>query len=305
MILSVSRRTDIPAFYSDWFFNRLKEGFLYVRNPMYPEKVSKISLEKEVIDCIVFWTKNAKPMLNRLVELDGYNYYFQYTINAYGPEIEPVAGRMTDESIEAFQTISKQIGLSRVIWRYDPIFFNEIYTKDFHIKTFREIAGKLKGYTTKVIISFLDLYGQTERNMPTVETFQEDKFRELVKELVAIAYENGMCVESCAEKIDLSREGVEHSCCIDKNLIEKTVGYPLIGGKDKGQRAECGCMESIDIGLYNTCKNQCKYCYANYGIDEVARHSKKYNIDSALLCDEVRPGDVITERKMKSLRRKR
>lgn len=305
MILSVSRRTDIPAFYSDWFFNRLKAGFVCVRNPMYPEKVSKISLDKEFIDCIVFWTKNVKPMLDRLDELDGYNYYFQYTLNPYGTDVEPIIGINRNTNIETMIHLSERIGADKVIWRYDPIFTSQKYTKDYHIKSFKKMAESLRGYTSRVVISFLDLYGQTKRNMPDIDKFDETEYRDLVRQLVQIAKDNGMIVESCAEKIDLSEEGVMHGHCIDKDLIEEIVGYRLTGGKDKGQRQECGCMESIDIGVYNTCKNGCKYCYAMYGEKDVVENIKAYNPESPILCGIEMPTDIVTERNMRSLKRKR
>lgn len=305
MILSVSRRTDIPAFYSDWFFNRLKAGFVCVRNPMYPEKVSKISLDKEVIDCIVFWTKNVKPMLDRLDELDGYNYYFQYTLNPYETDVEPIIGINRNTNIETMIHLSERIGADKVIWRYDPIFTSQKYTKDYHIKSFKKMAESLRGYTSRVIISFLDLYGQTKRNMPDIDKFDETEYRDLVRQLVQIAKDNGMIVESCAEKIDLSEEGVMHGHCIDKDLIEEIVGYRLTGGKDKGQRQECGCMENIDIGVYNTCKNGCKYCYAMYGEKDVVENIKAYNPESPILCGIEMPTDIVTERNMRSLKRKR
>ncbi|RHB42058.1 DUF1848 domain-containing protein [Enterocloster aldenensis] len=305
MILSVSRRTDIPAFYSDWFFNRLKAGFVCVRNPMYPEKVSKISMDKEVIDCIVFWTKNVKPMLDRLDELDGYNYYFQYTLNPYGTDVEPIIGINRNTNIETMIHLSERIGADKVIWRYDPIFTSQKYTKDYHIKSFKKMAESLRGYTLRVVISFLDLYGQTKRNMPDIDKFDETEYRDLVRQLVQIAKDNGMIVESCAEKIDLPEEGVMHGHCIDKDLIEEIVGYRLTGGKDKGQRQECGCMESIDIGVYNTCKNGCKYCYAMYGEKDVVENIKAYNPESPILCGIEMPTDIVTERNMRSLKRKR
>lgn len=305
MILSVSRRTDIPAFYSDWFFNRLKDGFVCVRNPVYPEKVSMISLDKEVIDCIVFWTKNAEPMLNRLDELAGYKYYFQYTLNPYGTDVEPVIGADRNTNIDRLIRLSEKIGPDKVIWRYDPIFTNQKYTKAYHIKSFQEIAEALRGHVSRVVISFLDLYGQTKRNMPDIDEFDETECRELVRCFVKIAKENGMTVESCAEKLDLSEEGVIHGHCIDKNLIEEIIGYRLTGGKDKGQRQECGCMESIDIGVYNTCQNGCRYCYAVYGTKDTIENAKEHDPKSPFLCGTEKPTDIKTERKMRSLRKKR
>lgn len=305
MILSVSRRTDIPAFYSDWFLNRIKEGYLCVRNPlpMYHHNVSKISLNKDVIDCIVFWTKNARPMLDKLDQLSDYKYYFQYTINGYGIDIEPVMGKMLDQNIQTFQELSEKIGSDKVIWRYDPIIFTDIYTMEYHINKFKYIAEKLKGKTRKCVISFYDAYEFVNKRLKNIVEPEEEKLREFVKELVKIAKENDMVIETCAEKIDLSEEGVLHGHCIDKAMIESIVGYPLTGGKDQSQRKECGCMTSIDIGTYNTCKNQCKYCYATWN-EDVSLYVTKYDVNSEFLCSLPEDLDTVTEKKMKSLRRK-
>ena len=164
MILSVSRRTDIPAFYSDWFFNRMKEGFVYVRNPMNIHQVSRITLSPEVVDCIVFWSKNPRPMLDRLGELKDYMYYFQYTINAYDQGLEAGVPRK-EGIINTFKVLSEAIGPKRVIWRYDPILLTETLDKDYHINYFEELAKRLEGYTNTCVISFVDLYKKTQRNL--------------------------------------------------------------------------------------------------------------------------------------------
>ena len=165
MIISASRRTDIPAYYSEWFINRVKEKYLYVRNPMNIHQIGKISLDRNVVDGIVFWTKNPIPMLPRLDQLKEYIYYFQFTLTAYGPEIESGLPSKNIKLIPAFQELSNKIGKERVIWRYDPIFLNERYTMDYHKKYFRVLASKLAGYTEKCTISFLDLYRYTIRNI--------------------------------------------------------------------------------------------------------------------------------------------
>ena len=165
MILSVSRRTDIPSFYSDWFFNRLKEGFLYVRNPMNPQQVSRIDLSPELVDCIVFWTKNPEPMLERLNELEGYNYYFQFTLTGYGRDIEMNVPHKKNVMLPVFQRLSDKIGSKKVIWRYDPIMFNNTYTPEYHVKAFEQIASALNGYTKRCIISFVDTYTKNKKAM--------------------------------------------------------------------------------------------------------------------------------------------
>ena len=158
MIISVSRRTDIPSYYSEWFFNRLKDGYAYVRNPMNPHQISEVSLSPDVVDGIVFWTKNPTPMLNRLDELQDYTYYFQFTLTPYGVDIEKNIPSKNKIVIPTFQKLSTLIGKDRVIWRYDPILLNDKYTLQYHMKYFRVLCDKLAGYTEKCTISFLDLY---------------------------------------------------------------------------------------------------------------------------------------------------
>ncbi len=163
MILSVSRRTDIPNYYSRWFINRLKSGYLYVRNPMNPHQVSRIDLSPEVVDCIVFWTKNPENMIGQLEELREYMYYFQFTLTGYGREVEPNLPDKREKLIPVFRQLSEKIGRQRVIWRYDPIFISRKYTVEYHLKAFAEIAVRLADYTVRVVISSMDLYAKTKR----------------------------------------------------------------------------------------------------------------------------------------------
>ena len=304
MILSVSRRTDIPNYYSEWFMNRLREGFLYVRNPMNPHQISRIELSPQVVECIVFWTKNPANMMERLEQLQNYTYYFQFTLTGYGKDIESNLPDKRTELIPIFQNLSKAIGKERVIWRYDPILISKKYTIDYHIKTFREIAEHLTGYTEKVVISFIDLYEKTKRN--TEELAMKEMTREdqiyLAREMAQIASKHHLCIETCAEQIDLQDIGIGHGCCIDQKLIERLLGCKLNGGKDKNQRKECGCLESIEVGTYNTCLNGCKYCYANFSDKKVKENVKLYNVDAPLLCGNVDLGDKITDRKIKILK---
>lgn len=305
MILSVSRRTDIPNYYSDWFFNRIKEGFAYVRNPMSPHQVSRIDLSPEIVDCIVFWTKNPEPMIERLDELASYHYYFQFTLTGYGKDVERNVPHKKEKMIPIFQALSEKIGMQKVIWRYDPIMFTEKYTPEYHIKAFEQIATALNGYTQKCVISFVDIYAKNQKSMELLGAYELDKaaLMEFAKKLSAIAKENGMTIGSCAESIDLAECGIEHNCCIDKELIESITGYKLKAGKDKNQRKECGCMESVEIGTYHTCKNGCKYCYANDSEERVIKNWKRYDAKSPILCGILDESDKISERKVKSLRR--
>lgn len=304
MILSVSRRTDIPNYYSEWFFNRIKEGCVYVRNPMNAHQVSKIDISPNVVDCIVFWTKNPEPMLNRLDELNSYDYFFQFTLTGYGKDMECNVPHKKEKMIPIFQELSKKTGMKKVIWRYDPIIFTKKYTPEYHLKAFELIATALKGYTEKCVISFVDVYAKNKKNMELLDSYTIDKneLLEFAKKIAEIAKKNGMTIGSCAEIIDLEECGIEHNSCIDKALIESIVGCRLKVNKDKNQRQECRCMESVEIGTYNTCKNGCKYCYANYSEESVVKNCSKYVPESPILCGALDENDKITERKVKSLK---
>lgn len=304
MILSVSRRTDIPNYYSEWFYNRIKEGFLYVRNPMNPHQISEIKITPDVVDCIVFWTKNPLPMMERLDELKAYPYYFQFTLTGYGNDVEANVPDKKTSMIPIFRDLSNRIGRERVIWRYDPIFFSDRYTAQYHLKAFRSIAEELNGYTEKCVISFVDMYAKNRKKMERLSKYDlsENALRKFAEELGGIAHDNHMEIGSCAEKIDLADCGIVHNCCVDKTLIEKITGYQLKAGKDKNQRMECGCVESVDVGTYHTCKNGCVYCYANESEKSVARNASKYDPASSLLCGHVEAGDRITRRKTVSLK---
>lgn len=304
MILSVSRRTDIPNYYADWFINRIKEGFLYVRNPMNKHQISRIDLSPELVDCIVFWTKNPENLMNKLECLNDYVYYFQFTLTGYGKDIEPNLPNKREKLILTFKTLSEKIGKEKVIWRYDPIIINERYTTAYHLKAFEEIASSLSTYTEKVVISFVDLYAKTKRNTKELDIKQLTDFEKinLASQMVEIASKYNLTIESCAEQIDLSKVGIQKGCCVDKKLIERILGCNVNGEKDKNQREECGCLESVEVGAYNTCLNGCKYCYANFNSDKVRENVKLYNYDSPLLCGNIDSDDNITNRKVKSLK---
>ncbi len=303
MIISASRRTDIPAFFSDWFINRLNEQYAYVRNPMNIHQVSKISLSPDVVDCIVFWSKNPRPIIEKLNVLNDYMYYFQFTLNAYEEDFEPNLPPLSTR-IDTFQALSNLIGKNRVIWRYDPIIVNDNYTIDWHVKKFRCLAKQLCHYTEKVTISFIDLYTKISHAMKGKRIYelscpQKDT---ISNHFAEIAHSHSLVIDTCAEDIDLSSYGIEHARCIDDRLISKLLHCSIDIGKDKNQRLECGCIESIDLGLYNTCQNGCVYCYANHNTDVRRRNFEAYNPSSPLLCSYVTELDKITERNVKSQR---
>lgn len=273
MIISASRRTDIPAFYWEWFQKRLQEQYVLVRNPLNLHQVSRISLRPEVVDGLVFWTKNPEPMLKQLSVLDAYAYYFQFTLNAYAADVEaalpPLAVR-----IEIFRQLAQKIGAERMIWRYDPILLSARYDLQYHAAVFEELAAQLADSTKKCIISFLDYY-------PKIKA--------------------GLQLETCAEAIELADLGIGHASCIDAELLGRVSRCRLDTVKDKNQRGECGCAASIDIGAYNTCLHGCIYCYANDSRRQLQQITAG-NSSSPLLCSELEPADKVTERNLRALR---
>lgn len=304
MILSVSRRTDIPAFYSDWFFNRLKEGFVDVPNPFNANQISRITLSPESVDCFVFWTKNPKPMIERLNELDEYNYYFQYTITPYGKDVE-TGFPNKKEATKTFIELSEKIGKEKVILRYDPIFINKKYTVDYHIKAFESLCEKIRGYSEKCVISFIDLYKKTERNTKVLNLskISDLDVEKIAKNFSIIGKKYNISIETCSEKYNLEKYGINHGKCIDDNLVSRILGFEIDIEKDPYQREECGCVKSIDIGEYNTCKHNCLYCYANFNFEQVNIKSKLHNPNSSLLTGEINKDMVINVKDMPKLKK--
>lgn len=302
MIISASRRTDIPNYYSDWFYNRIKDGYVLVRNPVNMHQVSRVKLTPDVVDCIVFWTKNPAGMIDRLDEINEYNYYFQFTLNSYGKDIEPNIPSKNENVIETFIRLSEKIGTEKVIWRYDPILINDKYTINYHLHYFGKIAGKLKGCTEKCIISFIDLYRKTANNLKglDIRTITDRDKIEIAQGFSKTAREFGFQIDTCAETIDLTNYNIGHAKCIDGKLIERIIGCKLNVEKDKGQRSGCGCAESIDIGMYNTCLNGCRYCYANYSEKTALKNLRGHNRYSALLCGTLTDNDRIYQRNAES-----
>lgn len=305
MIISASRRTDIPALYFDWFLNRLEAGYLKTRNPVQNNIVYNVSLNKDVIDCIVFWTKNTTTISKKDIErLNSYQipYYFQYTLTGYGTSIEPNIPHKSKVMIDEVKRLSSYIGSNKVIWRYDPIFFTHLFTPDYHLRAFATIAKELKGFTNKCVISLVDVYPKIKSTLQSLGTMvlSENDLNIFLNELVSIANKNNIELCSCAT--NLNHEGIKANSCIDKELIESIIGYKIGVTKDKSQRKECGCISSIDIGTYNTCTNGCLYCYANKNKELTLSNNKKYDPNSTILCDYIKSTDIIMNRKMQTLR---
>ena len=304
MIISASRRTDIPAYYADWFFKRLQAGFVYVRNPFNPRQISEIPLTPDVVDGYVFWTKNPAPMMNWMHLLENTPYYFQFTLTPYGSDIEKNLPSKQDVLIPTFQQLSRIVGKERMVWRYDPILLSDQYTVEFHKRRFCEFCEKLAGYTEKCTISFLDMYRDIKKNLTShgITVPNEQQMLELAKFMGQVAKEHGLQIDTCAEEIDLSRYGIDHAHCIDQERLERIGGYKLEIAADKNQRLLCGCAASIDIGTYNTCQNGCVYCYANHSAKLIEQNQLQYDPTAPLLCGKMGEGDIVKRREVASYR---
>ena len=294
MILSASRRTDIPAFYTKWFIHRVREGYCVVPNPFNPAQVKRVSLRPENVDVIVFWTRNPRPLFPFLTELDvrGYRYYFQYTLLDYPRLLDPKTPS-AQASLRTFRELADRIGPRRVIWRYDPLVFTEITPLDFHLQSYERLANELRGYTRRSVISILDDYPHSRKRLQELATqgaallplasLPEGKFASLMRSLAGIAAANGMEIQSCAEEIDLRSCGIRPGKCVDDGYIQEVFGLEVAHQKDRGQRRACGCVVSTDIGMYDSCLFGCRYCYATTSFERAKANYQAHDPKSPSL----------------------
>lgn len=292
MIINTGNRTDIPAFYSRWFYNRIEEGSVLVRNPYNPQQVTRYLLDPALVDCIAFCTKNPQPMISRLDRLDPFRQHWAVTITPYEKDIEPFVpepGRVMD----AFCCLSERLGAKCVSWRYDPIFLTEKYDMDFHLRQFEHMAAQLAGYTDHCVISFLDLYDKTRRNFPEGRAVSREDRLALGKAFVQIAAHYDMVIRPCGEGEELAVLGADCGGCQSAEVMERAVGMPLRFPKSAQTRAECSCILGSDIGAYNTCGHGCLYCYANYDRETVESNMKQHDPLSPFLVGDFMDGDVI------------
>ncbi len=268
MIVSASRRTDIPAFYSQWFINRIQAGYCQVPNPFNPRQESHIPLDPDRTEAIVFWTRYPRPLFPHLKMLDerGFRYYFLFTVLDYPRLLEPRTPPLS-ASLNLFQRLADRIGPDRVIWRYDPVFFSKLSPPAFHQDRFAWIAGRLAGYCSQVIVSQAHLYRKVKTRLAALQAkglhpteLSLQRRDRLFSKMATIAGQCGMGISSCAQQTPLA--GIPAGACIDPALIWKLWKIPIRAPKDTGQRKHCRCVQSRDIGMYESCPFGCQYCYA-------------------------------------------
>jgi len=298
MIVSASRRTDIPAFYTPWLLRRLQEGYALVRNPVHSRLVYHVPISAGKTRCIVFWTKNPAALVERLGELEdfGIPFYFLFTLTGYGPELER---NLPDkkEILRTFLTLARRLGPERVVWRYDPILFTPDYSPSVHLRLFAELSRELAGSTRRCIASFLTMYNKCRRNLASFEFIDVAPARmsDLVRGLQAIAAEREIELRSCASD-ELVELGVPAGKCVDDSLISRISGEELRGRKDRSQRGSCLCVESADIGAYDTCVHHCLYCYANSNYETALQRRRLHDPQSPLLYGRLGEEDQLLER---------
>lgn len=299
MIIQAGMRTDIPAFYSKWFLNRLKEGFVLVRNPYNPSLVTRYELNPEVVDLIAFCTKNPAPMLPHLKELKSYGQYWFVTITPYGKDIEPNVPDK-EQVMRDFQMLSREVGVDSMGWRYDPILIDQTYTVERHIADFTHMAETLAGYTNTCVISFLDLYQKVKRNFPEAREVSKPERIALGQAFVEIGNRYGMKIKACAEGTELAPYGVDCSGCMTLETFETALHGHLDAPKMKSARKECACYLGSDIGAYDTCGHLCRYCYANTNAALVRENIRRHDSKSPFLLGSLKPGETIHQAKQES-----
>lgn len=299
MILNTGSRTDIPAYFSDWFYNRVKKGYVLVRNPYNPSQVTRYFLSPDVIDVMVFCTKNPEPMFDRIGLLSGFDTFWFVTVTPYGKDIEPFVPEK-EKVLASFLKLAQIVGSSRISWRYDPVFVTEKYPLEEHIRCFKQMAESLKGSTGQCVVSFIDLYEKTKKNFPDARQVTRGEQAYLIEAFGEIAEENHLQIHLCCEDSRLVRKNVDADGCMTKEIFETAIGCKLDVPKKKMARAECDCLLGADIGAYNTCGHGCLYCYANYDRQTVLENRKIHDADSPFLVGGFREGDVVKDAEQKS-----
>ncbi len=280
--------------------NRIKEGFAYSRNPLFPKNVSKISLNPKDVDCLMFCSKNYKPILKYMKEInEKYKIICHYTITAYGKDVEPYVP-VINESIKNLIELSKIVGKEKVLWRYDPILLTEKYTVEKHLETFEYMAKQIAPYVQRGIFSFVEMYKKLDYNMPEIIPFTEVDKIKIFKGIGEISKKYNLYIQTCGTDENYEEYGIHVSGCTTSEILEQANSVKYKNVKAKPMRKGCHCIPSRDIGAYDTCLNGCKYCYANKRPDLAKENVKLHDKNSPLLLGNIRENDKITDAKQDS-----
>lgn len=301
MLINAGGRTDLVQYYTPWLLNRFREGYVLVRNPFYPQMVTRYELNPDTVDCVLFCSKNYEPILPDLHEItDRFHIFFYYTITAYGKDIEPGVPSI-EKSIETLIRLSEMVGKERVVWRYSPILLTEKYTKKAVLDRFDWIAQRVSPHINRCIFEFVDMYQKLAVNMPELKPVSEADQDEMAEEMGRTAGKYGMVLQNCASEKDYSMYGIRPAGCIDLSVIGKANGIAFRPVKPKGMRPHCHCAEAHDIGAYNTCPNGCRYCYATWDFAKARENYRRHDPSSPLLYGKLNKDDVVAQGRQKSM----
>ena len=291
MIINIGGRTDIVNYYTPWLLNRLEEGYAYSRNPFARENVYKLSLKSEDVDCLLFCSKNYQPILKHIGDIDEkYNILCNYTITAYGKDIEPKVPSI-NQSIKTLKRLSDIVGVNKILWRYDPILLTEKYTVEKHLETFEYLAEKISPLVYRCIFSFVDMYKKVEENMPEIIPFTDEDKVKLLKGIGEISKKYNLYTQTCATNENYEKYGIHAAGCTTREILEQAHNVVYKNVKGTGIRENCQCIPSRDIGAYNSCLSECKYCYANRKPDIPKKVIKMHDEKSPLLLGQLKEND--------------
>lgn len=300
MIINTGGRTDTVHYYSEWLLKRFEEGYVLSRNPLFPNKVTRYELTPDKVDCVVFCSKNYRPILKDLHKItDRFNTYFHYSITAYGKDVEKGVPTI-EKSIETLKQLCAQVGKQRLAWRYDPVLLTETYTIEVHLATFERLAKALTPYVERCIFSFVEMYKKLDTNMPELIALTEQDKATLAGEMGRIAQKYGLHIQTCGTDEDFTRYGIHSSACMTLEMLGNANGVQFRDLKHKGSRQGCHCIESRDIGTYDSCTSGCKYCYANKSAKKALSNAQLHDPNSPLLLGYLKDTDTVTQGQQKS-----
>lgn len=301
MFINTGGRTDTVQYYTAWLLQRFAEGYVLTRNPLFPHKVTRYTLTPESVDGVLFCSKNYTPILPYIQDIAGrFNIYCYYTITAYGKDMEPGVPSI-DESMETLEALAGLVGKQRVAWRYDPVLLTGQYTIALHLDTFARMAERLTPYVDRCIFSFVEMYAKLRHNMPELMPLSLAEMDTLARGLGSIAVRHGLHLQTCGTNADYRQYGIHPSACMTLEMMGRANNVHFRPRKHKGMRQGCHCMESRDIGAYDTCPNGCRYCYANRNPRRAQENYRQHDPHSPLLLGQLHSGDVVQQGVQKTL----
>ncbi len=295
MIFNFSARTDIVNHYGDWLMERFREGFVYTRNPVFPNRVTRYELSPEKADALLFCSKNYAPFLGHLSVLArDYRLYCQYTITAYGADLEPNVPDL-ETSVKTLLEVEKIVGRSRLVWRYDPVLCTEVYTAKRHLETFERLCAALQGHVDRCIFNFVEMYLKLRSNMPSLLPLREEERLLLAEGMAKIAKKYRIPLQNCGASGDFKKFGISDSACVTLPRLGQVNHCTFRTVKHRGNRMGCRCIESRDVGAYDSCPNGCRYCFSNTDTKKIRENIARHDVHSPLLIGGLGADDILTE----------